>query len=351
MIKSLLFFFFLALHLTALSQTVTVNDLITITTLSDKKLSSYVSKLGFVPTTQNREDGTITNEFFYSNKQNPGDTNIRYLSGFRKGKITGSIYETSSLSEFQTVMKTVRSFGFTGGTATQDSLLGADSTRVDTVGFFQKEEMVIHANPEMRDDINMYRIQLEKKPVPSASSVRFAEDLFLFDSHESLVALFGAANVRRDIYFFSQSDSSRCSVLFPNSNRQAIFIWEDQPNDRTISFLMIGGGLRAESSTGFNQSLPLNSWRSASGLYTGMRLAEMIRLNEGDFEFFGKSSEFAFMVVPQKKGAIDFRKTGVTLGCLNCSNAPLANREKVGAEAAMGNGLQLHILSLILIPE
>jgi hypothetical protein len=82
-----------------------------------------------------------------------------------------------------------------------------------------------------------------------------------------------------------------------------------------------------------------------------MRLAEMIRLNEGDFEFFGKSSEFAFMVVPQKKGAIDFRKTGVTLGCLNCSNAPLANREKVGAEAAMGNGLQLHILSLILIPE
>jgi hypothetical protein len=350
MMKRLFFLTLLAYYLPLYSQTVTVNDLVAITSLSDKRLGGYVSKLGFVPTAQSRENGEVVNEFFFNNKQNPVDTVIRYISGFRRGKITGSAYETSSFEEYQTVLKTIRPFGFISGNPVQDSLLRADSTRTDSASFFQKEEMVIHTSREMRDEVQVFKIMLEKKPIPTSSSVRFADDLLVFDSHESLVALFGAGNVKRDIYHFSETDSSRCSVLFPRSNRQAIFIWEDQPNDRGISFLMIGGGLNAQGSNSMNQSEALNTWRSYSGLYTGMRLPEILRVNEADFSFFGKTSEFAFMVVPEKKGNIDFRKTGITLGCFNCSNTPLLNKEKVSAEAAMDTGLQLYILSIVLLP-
>jgi hypothetical protein len=152
------------------------------------------------------------------------------------------------------------------------------------------------------------------------------------------------------MYYFSTTDSLRCSILFPNTPRQAIFIWDDQVQDRTVSFLMIGGGLRPKGSQDFDQSMALNSWRSYSGLATGMRMAEMLRINESDFNFFGSSSEFALMVVPEKKGNIDFRKTGVTLGCLNCSGSPIMNKEKISAEAAIGAGLQLYIVSMVLMP-
>jgi hypothetical protein len=350
--KRLLFFILLLHYLPVFSQTVTVNDLVAITSLSDKKLSAYVTKLGFVPASRNMDDGATISEFFFNNKKDPTDTVLRYLSGLKKGKITGSIYETSSFTEFQVVLKSIRRFGFISGNPKEDSLLRADSTRIDSVSFFQKEDMTIRTKEEMRDDVKVFKLSLEKRPVPTGSSVRYADDLLLFDSHESLVALFGAANVKRDMYYFSQTDSSRCSVLFPNSNRQAIFIWEDQPNDRTISFLMIGGGLRAESSSDFNQSVALNTWRSYSGLYTGMRLQEIVKANEADFSFYGKASEFAFMVTPeqQQKGNIDFKKTGISLGCFNCNGTPLVNKEKVSAEAAIDTGLQLYILSIVFLP-
>lgn len=338
-------------HVAVYGQTVTINDMVAVTSLTDKKLSGYMTKLGFVQTARNMDDGAIITEFFHS-KKDPSDTVIRYFSGYKKGKITGSMYETSSFEEFQVVLKGLRPFGFISGNALQDSLLRLDSTRIDSASFFQKEDMTIRTKEEMRDDVKVFKVALEKRPVPSPSTVRYAEDLLSFDSHESLVALFGASNVKRDLYHFSETDSSRCSVLFPNSNRQAIFIWEDQPNDRVIGFLMIGGGLRAEGSSSFNQSVALNTWRSYSGLYTGMRLPEIIRVNERDFDFYGRSSEFAFMIAPEQKqkGNIDFKKTGVSLGCFNCTGTPLINKEIVSAEAAIDAGLQLYILSIVLLP-
>ena len=62
------------------------------------------------------------------------------------------------------------------------------------------------------------------------------------------------------------------------------------------------------------------------------------------------SSEFALMVVPEKKGNIDFRKIGVTFGCLNCSGYPIMKKEKISAEAAIAAGLQLYIVSIVLMP-
>jgi hypothetical protein len=350
MMKKLLSLLLIVSCVSAHSQVITTDDLINITSLSDKKLSSYMSKLNFAQTARNVEEGAVVNEFFYNNKKNPTDTIMRFVSGYRRGKITGSIFQTSSYEEFYRMLYQFKAKGFIGGNPRADSLFRYDSTFRDTSTFFQKEDMTINTKEEIKDDIKVYKIVLEKKPVPTGNSIRFAEDLLLFDSHENLVALFGSSNVRRDMFYFSQQDSSRCSVLFPNTPRQAIYIWDDQVQDRVITFLMIGGGLRPKGSSDFDQSMALNSWRSYSGLSTGMRMAEMLRINEMDFNFFGSSSEFALMVVPEKKGNIDFKKLGITFGCLNCSGSPLMKKEKISAEAAIAAGLQLYIVSMVLMP-
>ena len=241
MMKKLLFLLLILPCVSARSQVITVDDLINITSLADKKLSSYMSKLNFVQTARNMEEGAVINEFFYNNKKNPTDTIMRFVSGYRRGKVTGSIFQTSSYEEFQRMLWQFKGRGFIGGNPKADSLFRYDSTFRDTASFFQKEDMTINTKEEMKDEIKVYRMVLEKKPVPTGSSIRFAEDLLLFDSHENLVALFGATNVRRDMYYFSNTDSVRCSILFPNTPRQAIFIWEDQVLDGNF-FLMIGGG-------------------------------------------------------------------------------------------------------------
>lgn len=355
MMKYLLFPILLLYCLPLYSQVITVNDFITLTSLSDKKFSSYVNKMGFVQIAQNFDNGTVINDFFYNNKKQPADSTLRFVAGSKMGKFTGVSYQTSSVSEYEAILKEFMLNGFIGGRQNTDSIVKKDSLKADDIKtdsnfFFQKEDMTVHVNEELRDEVKMFCFRLEKRPVPTKSSVRFADDLLVFDSHEKLVAMFGQGAVKRDMYYFSEMDSSRCSVLFPNSNRQAIFIWEDQANYRMLSFLMIGGGLRAESSSGFNQAVSLNTWRCYSGLYTGMRLPEILNISESDFNFYGYQSEFAMMAVPEKKGNMDFKKTGVTFGCLNCSNEPLVKREKISAEAALEAGLRLYVLSIVLIP-
>jgi hypothetical protein len=348
------------------SQVITPDDFVILASLPDKKINPYVIKMGFVQVARSLDDGTLVNEFIYRNKKQPFDTVVRFLSGYRNGRTTGVSFQTSSFSEYQAVLRGFRLNGFMGGyvnagnaakadstmttdsIARTDSMTMADSIQTDTTTFFQKEDMTIRTNEEMRDEIKMFRILFEKKPPPTA--IRFADDLLFFSSHENLVLRFGANNVRKDLYYFSETDSSRCSVVFPNSNRQAIFIWDDQVNYRTIAYLMIGGGLRAEGSSGFNQSVSLNTLRCYNGLYTGMRLAEIVRVNQADFNFYGTASDFALMAVPEKKGNIDFKKTGIVLGCFNCSGTAIMKAEKVSAEAAIAAGLQLYVVSIVLLP-
>ncbi|MET0393256.1 MAG: hypothetical protein ABW019_08950 [Chitinophagaceae bacterium] len=350
-----LYLFIILLYTVPLySQVVTVNDFITLTSLQDKRINGYIAKMGFVQVPRTLDDGTLVNEFFYRNKKDPFDTTVRFLSGYRSNGTTGVSYLTSSFTESRAVLREFRLNGFTSGSADTtmktDSMLIADSIAADTVNSLQKEDMTLKLSEEMRDEIRMYKILLEKKPAPASSALRFANDLLFFSSHESLVTKFGEGNVEKNMYYFSQTDSSRCSVLYPASNRQAIFIWDDQANYRSLAYVMIGGGLRADKPADQDRTVGLNAWKCNSGLFTGMRLSEVVRINGGDFSFFGNASEFAMMAAPEKKGNIDFSKTGIVLGCFNCQGSPLIRTEKISAESAIAAGLQLYIVSIVLLP-
>jgi hypothetical protein len=152
------------------------------------------------------------------------------------------------------------------------------------------------------------------------------------------------------MYYFNDIDTNRCSVIFLNTNRQAIFLWDDQDHFRTLSMVIIGGSLKpGEDNEEISGAVSLNQWKSSTGLYTGMRISELLRINEKDFDIFGVNSEFSLMAVPEKKGNFDFKQTGVVFGCLNCQGAPLLRKPKVSAQAAVDERLQLYITSLIII--
>ena len=363
------------LPLCSQSQVVTFEDLVTLTTLSDKRLSSYMSKMSFAAVGRSMEDGTVISEYFYRNKKQPFDTTLRVLAGYKKEKITGVTYLTSSFTEYYSILRGFQVNGFIVGgkpgavnpkadsiqsapradsTMAFDSVateISIDSTAtIDSNTFYQKGELTLRVGGEMRDEVRVFRMIVERRAVPSSSSVRYAEDLLNFDSHQALIAMFGQNNVKKDIYFFTELDTARCSVIFPKSNRQAIFLWDDQESLRTLSFLIIGGSLHAGTDPDEEQSVALNAWRSSSGMYTGMRISEILRINENDFNVYGNQSEFAMMAVPEKKGNIDFKSTGAVFGCLNCSGNPTMRKEKVSAQGTVDAGLQLYITSLVLMP-
>lgn len=355
MIKKIILLLLVCANISLHAQVITVNDFVALVTMSDKKIGSYLAKMNFVKLARSLDDGTIVNEYFYNDKKKQPlsqDSTIRFLSGFRKGKESGVNYQTSSYEESMAILKDFRISGFTSGKATDTSAKADTLLPVfDSTTFLQKEDMTVKTREEIRDEIKMYTIILQKKPIPTGSSVRFAEDLLSFDSHERLVAMFGNANVKKDMYYFTERDTSHCSVIFPNTNRQAIFLWDDQANYSTLSFVMIGGSLKPDQgSESYSHAVSLNVWRSNTGLYTGMRLQEIITLNNADFNFYGPSSEFSYMAVPEKKGNIDIKQTGITLACFNCGGSPLMKKEKISAQTALDNGLQLYITSLLLMP-
>lgn len=328
-------------------QVVSVSDFAIIASLSDKKAENYITKRGFTHTARNYDEGKVINEYFYGPKkkgkekeQEPPDSVLRFIAEYSQGKNTGVIYKTSSLAEYEMLLKQFTETGYVSGKEGKDSAI-----------FFQKADMVVHVGEVIQEEGKFYQVRLNKTPLPALSSIRYADDLLQYNSHENLVMMFGMANVKKDVYYFTDKDVARCSVLYPNTRNQVIFIWEDEENSRDLSYLMIGGSLRAESSSAFNQTIALNSWYSAAGLHTGMKITEILAINESDFSFFGTGSEFAFMAVPEKKGNIDFRKTGIVLGCLNCNGAPLLKKEKISAEEAVNERLQMYILSIVLIPD
>ena len=81
-----------------------------------------------------------------------------------------------------------------------------------------------------------------------------------------------------------------------------------------------------------------------------MSIKEVWELNGDDFQFYGRRSDFLFMVPPENKGNIDFKKIGLTLGCLNCNGAQVLEKQKVSASEAMTHSLALYVVYIMIMP-
>ncbi|RYD88047.1 MAG: hypothetical protein EOP50_19745 [Sphingobacteriales bacterium] len=204
---------------------------------------------------------------------------------------------------------------------------------------------------EIRDSLTFYSVKVEREMLPKLRDITFAEDLLPLKSHEYLCTVFGAGNVTRDVFRYSESDSNYCSVLFANSPREVIFIWEDESNYRDISFMIVGGNMLTNGTARNSNMVTSNEWQSKQGVYAGMKLEELQELNQGKVTFHGFGTEKPGMLMAGS-GKLDFSRLGVVLSCLNCTNnRSMETQTVVDSERALEEERKVYVSSIIIMPE
>jgi hypothetical protein len=322
------------------SQSITVDDLLTLSALSPKSFDNFMSKKGFVPGSKAMENEAMSISFYEKRKKGKTehkDTVMRSVDLYKKEDMYCFVLNTSCPKEYTDGCNRLKKAGFIANKNT-DSTATAPQT-------FQKRNVTVNAGPVNGDDGTIYSFVLQKKELPALSGVQYAEDLLKFNSHEYLVSFFGEKNVKKDQYYFTEKELKKCSVLFPNTSQQAVFIWEDEDNYKGLSYVLISGLLPTMSAVQYTGHISQNKWVSSNGLYSGMTLRELVELHGSDIEFYGRGSEFAFMISPDNKGNIDFKKAGIMLGCIDCTGYGILEKEKISAIDALDSGIMLYCFS------
>ena len=327
---------------TAQRKSLTVDDLLNVSSLSPQRFDDFIVKKGFA-----KRRSVFENSMgftFFENKATGGaDTTAidRSIDLYKKSDTWCIAFHTSSKDEYVDGLNRLKKMNFL-------SNAGNDTTSVAPL-LFQRKAITIETRDTVEDESPVYSFILKKKEIPDASSVQFAEDLLKFDSHEYLVSCFGEKNVKKDIYLFSE-ESRKCSILYPNTDKQAVFIWDDQNNYRKISYVLITGTLSTPDGKQYNGSFSHNKWELKNGVYQGMRIGDLLRLNSNDFKFYGNQSEFSMMVEPRVTGSINFKWIGIGFNCFNCDRAAILDKQKVSASDAVDNNLAMHVSCIMLTP-
>jgi hypothetical protein len=324
------------------SQSFSVDDLLTLSSLSPKKFDSYMKEKGFMAGGRTMLNEAMALTFLGKNKFNPEDSIIhsRTVNLYKTNNTYCFAYHTSSLEEYVEGKKRLRRSDF--------FFAENKDTSLDVPMLFQQKNITVETNTSVEEGIKIYTFLLKKRELPNIT--RFAEDLLKFDSHEYLLSYFGEENVKKDIYYFSEKDMKKCSVLFGNSNKQVVFIWKDEENLSELSYILISGIMPTENGLPFNDNIGRNKWAFKTGIFSGMSIRELLELNERDFNFYGIDSEFSMMIEPKSTGRLNFAKIGIMLSCLDGTGSPLLKKQKISAEEAVDNRLAIHVSYIMLTP-
>jgi hypothetical protein len=323
-----------------------VDDLLTLSSLSPKKFDHYMSEKGFLSGGRTIQNNAMALTFLGKQEVNPDDSinsiiHTRTVNLYKKENAYCFAYHTSSFEEFIEGRNRLKKANF--------FYPENKDTNQEVPMLFQHKNITIQASKDIEEGNPVYTFLLKKKELPTIVT-RFAEDLLIFDSHEYLATYFGEENVKKDVYYFSEKKFKKCSVLFGNSNRQVVFIWEDEDNLSKLSYILISGVMPTGEGLPFNDNIGRNIWSFKNGIYCGMSIRELLEINKRDFKFYGVNSEFSMMIEPENFGYIDFKRVGVMLSSLDGTSPPLLKKQKISAEEAVENHLALHVFYIMLAP-
>jgi len=350
MIRALLFIFTSILFLHARGQEFSATELIPLLESSQKKLELYLNKEHFLLSETKWRHDTLIN--VYSWRPSKKKENEKKKQKEEQEELTRKIeiysptdnfsfnFFTSSKNDFTDCVSSMKTKGFFWREKKSGSLQ-----------LFQKRNVWVQASilPQSSGD-TVYSFWFNSVSLPLAKTIHYADDLLQFNSHEQLATVFGEKNVVKDVYYFSANETSKCSILFPRTSRQAVFIWSDEENLRQPDYVLVGSNLKTASSTNFDGLIEENIWRSRQGIYSGMRLSDLMRLNGNDFKFYGVNSRSPFWVVPENTGSLDFAKIKVVLSCLNQTSSRLLKNEMINAGEILDDNAGLYVFMLVLSP-
>ena len=322
-----------------------IKDLVYATTMPAKKQDGFLSRNKFVHGGNKMENNVIVHIYNLKQQKNKKKKDtlniIRRLETYRTKTNSSITYITSLKDEFLENKKVLKEGGFFCGNEN-------DSTGV----LYQMKNISVLASFVSEKDMDtLYSMAINQQEMPLPDSIQFADDLLQFSSHEYLVSVFGQSNVVKDLYYFSEKDVVKCSVLFPKTNRQAVFIWDDNRNLCKPAYLIIGGNMNAATISNYDGIIGENIWNSKDGIYSGMSLNSLVRLNGNSFKFYGKNAESPYLVLPENTGSINFKTNRVVLGCLNPSGSQLLNNKMVSADEILSDNLGIYVYMMLILPS
>lgn len=341
--------FFAALVIAApagMAQVLSFDNLLTTTSLQQPKFDLYIFKKGFLPAGKSQHGDTIITQYTYrkviTKKGKPVDTIMRQLKRVSFKNNFSIDYFTTSQEECSAIKEKMIAAKFYCNEA-------ADSLDAPAL-LYQSNDVTISTSMSLIDSVPTYSFLLYQKIFPQPEDIYYADDLLNFSSHEYLVYYFGEKNVKKDIYFLSGNEMTKCSVLFSNTPRQVVFIWMDEINRLGIANLLFGGQQRLKSTMESNNFIGESNWLFKSGIRAGMTLYELRNLNGNDFKFYGGNSANSGSIIPENGGKLDFNKEDIILGCVNCRDEKYASSKILNADDALADGRIVFVLSVILNP-
>ncbi|HVG12269.1 MAG TPA: hypothetical protein VM843_04655 [Flavisolibacter sp.] len=337
--KALLLCALFSLNLTLHAQQISLENFIDFSTLPPQKFNSVVAKKDFRQVSSDMDGRTSTYQYLPSKSK--GDPMSRTITVERSGNILSLAYKTTSPTEFAAWMSEAKKASFKS----------SGPSKAKGTELFQLNNMCLQAKTETLDSVATYIISLDVAQLPRPREIVFAEDLLAYNSHERLAYAFGESNVSKDVFYYDEKDPNQCTVLFPNTAREVIFIWSDETNYKDISFLIVGGHLRTAGTQKFTRGVEQSLWQSKQGVYAGMGLLELQLLNQKPIDFYSWQTEEAGMIVPRNKGLIDFSKLGLVLNCLNCAGSSNGGASIVNSERELAEGRKVYVSTMIILPQ
>lgn len=337
----LIFLLGLFLQTSFAQETLRLNELLELLDVNPNKLDNHLQKKGFKKTYMfTNEEGGL--HFVKATKLK--DSQLTQSFKFSKdGGCFTVCYETSMQTEFNKFKDELEHEGFSYGNV---SIKGKNNCML-----FQKNNISIETDTDVIDSLTMYTLSATKIDLPKLKDIRYAEDLLKLTSHECLDAVFGKENVKKDVFYYSENETNKCSIIFPNTNREAIFVWNDESNYRDIAFIVFGGHLKMMENTNDVNQIMHNVWLSKQGVYCGMSLREVQDLNKESISFYNWKTESAGFVVPKNKGALDLDKLGMTLNCLNCNYVENKETNIIKSDDAIEENQKVFVSSMVVLPE
>lgn len=325
----------------AQAQSFDLNDLLGFTSYSVRKFDARLSKNSFKRDYDSPKETSSDYNYYQVKKSKAGEIK-RKISFIDDANEPSLCYQTTSLSEYNDLKQDIKKAGYSCYETAEDN---------DKPLLYQKGECSINTSVEVKDSVSFYTLFIQKSKLPKAKEVAFAEDLLRFPSHECLTAFFGSDNVKKDVFHYTDTEINKCSVLFPNSSREVIFIWNDEVNYRKPAFLIVGGHLQTKGTTSYTLETVQNEWQTKQGIYSGMQLQELQKLNGDKIDFYSWNTDRPGVLAPTNSGAIDFSRLSIVFNCLNCTEKEFQTASIINSEKALANDRKIYISSLIILPE
>jgi len=334
-----LIFLFFSFSAKAQKQSIGLSTLVEYAAIQADKFDAYIMKKGFKPFDG---DGLIQYDNYAYQKISKDKACHRILGRTDKQDTARLLFYTNSESEFISLKEELIKNNFFHP---KDSSIGENAFPT-----YQKGNLTINLDV-VKDEVGKwYSIKIERKTLPTAASIRYAEDLLQLNSHENLVAVFGAHNVKRDVFYFSEKELNKCTILFPNTSVQVIFIWEDEINNRNISFLVLGGQTRNSPTVIYNGN-EFHKWRSVQGVYLGMTLKELQELNGKDLDFYGWETDQPGHVKSANAGNLNLKSLGLQLSCLDCyGDAIYTKNDIINSQSVLKTNSRALVSTMIILP-